>query len=217
MKIKAIVLHSGGIDSTTTLAYALSKGYEVIALSFDYSQKHKKELQAAKKIANYYKVKHIIVKLYYPKEFSALTDNTKHIPQRTISDILLEKEIPATYVPARNIIFLSYAVAYCEFYNISDIFIGANVIDYSGYPDCKPQFLKKFELAINQGTKLKNYKIHYPLINKSKCEIIKLGMKLRAPYELTWSCYKGGKKPCQRCDACKLREKGFREAGLKPI
>lgn len=217
-KPKAVVLLSGGLDSTTTCAVALAEGYDVYGLSFDYGQRHKKEFLAAKKIASHYKIKHKILKLDLSWVKSALTDKKINIPVgRKLEEI--GKDIPATYVPARNLIFLAYALAYAESIGAATIFIGANARDYSGYPDCRPEFYKAFQEVAKVGTKKgvegKAIEIKYPLINLSKAEIIKKGLSLRVPYEFTWSCYKGKKKHCGKCDSCLLRLKGFREAGVK--
>ncbi len=207
-KQKAVVLLSGGLDSATTLAIAL-KNYGVYALSFDYGQKHRKELESAKKIAEHYRINHKIVKIDLSWAKSALTDKRIRIPESRKN---IGKNIPVTYVPARNMMMLSFALAYAETINADKVFIGANAVDYSGYPDCRPEFYRAFQKASSLGTK-KGLKIKYPLINMSKSEIIKKGMKLKVPYHLTWSCYKGGKKACGVCDSCILRLKGFKEAG----
>ncbi|MEW6070849.1 MAG: 7-cyano-7-deazaguanine synthase QueC [Candidatus Thermoplasmatota archaeon] len=216
-KKKAVVLLSGGIDSTTTLAIAKSEGYDVYAISFEYGQRHRKELESAKKIAAYYKARHKIIKLDLSWAKSALTNKKTEIPERELEEI--GKKIPSTYVPARNIVFLSFALAYAESIGVEKIFIGANARDYSGYPDCRPEFYEIFQQAVKVGTKSgvegKTIEISYPLINFTKSEIIKKGVELKVPYHLTWSCYKGERKACGKCDSCKLRLKGFREAGVK--
>lgn len=213
-KQKAVVLLSGGLDSATTLAIALDDGYDVYALSFDYGQKHNKELKCAEKIAEHYKVKHKIVKIDLSWGKSALTDKKIKIPESRKN---IGKNIPVTYVPARNMIMLSFALAYAETINADAVFIGANAIDYSGYPDCRPEFYKAFQKAAALGTKKgvesKPIQIKYPLINMTKSKIIKKGIELGVPYHLTWSCYKGKKKACGKCDSCILRLKGFKEAG----
>lgn len=222
--MNSIVLLSGGIDSTTTLAIALTRGYFVYALSFNYGQRHKKELQSAKKIVKYFKNKtrgvikeHKIIKIDLTQiGGSALTDKKIQIPERTLKEI--KKEIPITYVPARNIIFLSIALSYAEIVNANKIFIGANAIDYSGYPDCRVNFIKAFEDMANLGTKIgleKKVKIFAPLINLTKAEIIKKGKELGVPFNLTWTCYKGGRKACGKCDSCLLRLKGFKDSNIK--
>jgi 7-cyano-7-deazaguanine synthase len=215
--MRAVVLLSGGLDSSTVLAIALSQGYEVHALSFDYGQRHSRELESAKKIAEYYKVPHKIIKIDLRQiGGSALTDNIE-VPERDIEEI--EKEIPITYVPARNTILLSYALGYAEVIDADAIFYGANAIDYSGYPDCRPEYVEAFERCANLGTKRgvegRPIRIIAPIIHMTKAEIIKKGMELGVPYELTWSCYKGGKKACGKCDSCLLRLKGFMEAGYE--
>jgi 7-cyano-7-deazaguanine synthase len=201
---KAIVLLSGGIDSTTTLYYAKSKGYNCHALIFDYGQRHRRELRSAVAVAKRAKVPYQIIKISLPWKGSSLLDKKIKVPVRRKM-----KGIPSTYVPARNTIFLSFALSCAEAIGAQTIFIGANAIDFSGYPDCRPEFYKAFQKVIKKGTKKKKIKVLTPLINMTKAQIIKLGMKLKAPLNITWSCYKGGKRPCGVCDSCKLREKGF--------
>lgn len=211
-KPKAVVLLSGGIDSTTTLYYAKSKGYKCYTLIFDYGQRHKREVQSAVAVANRAKVTYCILKINLPWKGSSLLDKRLKLPVRRKL-----KGIPSTYVPARNTIFLSYALSYAEAIGAEAIFIGANAIDFSGYPDCRPVFYRAFRKVVQTGTKVRKIKIMTPLINLTKAQIIRLGMKLGAPLELTWSCYKGGQKPCGVCDSCRLRAKGFREAGIYDI
>ncbi|MEW6002033.1 MAG: 7-cyano-7-deazaguanine synthase QueC [Nitrospirota bacterium] len=237
---RAVVLLSGGIDSSTVLAIAKSEGFELYALSFDYNQRHKKELQSAKMVAEVLRVKkHLIIKFDF-REIggSALTSNKIDVPKGVISN---EPLIPVTYVPARNTIFLSFALAWAEVLEAANIFIGANAIDYSGYPDCRPEYLRAFEEMANLATKASvegrlRFKIRTPLISMKKSEIIEKGIELGLDYSLTWSCYdpqpgkvqssklrawytwyKGNTKliPCGRCDSCRLREKGFKEAGIE--
>ncbi|OGF46405.1 MAG: 7-cyano-7-deazaguanine synthase QueC [Candidatus Firestonebacteria bacterium RIFOXYC2_FULL_39_67] len=209
---KAVILLSGGLDSTTTLYYAKAKGFKCFCLLFDYGQRHKKELKAAVKLAKMNKCIYIVVKIALPWSKSALTDRKVKVP---VKNKQIGKDIPVTYVPARNTIFLGFAASYAESIGAKKIFIGANALDYSGYPDCRPNYIKAYEKAVNLGTKSgvsgNKLKIETPLINLTKAEIIKLGIKLKVPYELTWSCYNGGKKPCGVCDSCLLREKGFRK------
>jgi len=209
---KAVILLSGGLDSTTTLYFARDKKYKCHALIFDYGQRHKKEILSAGRIARQAKVPVKLLKISLPWKGSSLLDKKKKLR-------LSDKGIPATYVPARNLIFLSYAVSYAEAIGAEAVFIGANVIDYSGYPDCRPGFLKEFQKTVRIGTKAgvtgKKIIIKAPLINKSKVEIIRLAQKLGAPIDLTWSCYAGGAKPCGKCDSCRLRAKGFREMSLR--
>jgi 7-cyano-7-deazaguanine synthase len=217
---KAVVLLSGGLDSTVTLAYALSKGREVIPLSFRYGQRHSRELEAAKAVANHYGLKnHIIIDLDLTAfHTSALTSKKVKVPKRE-SATEIQEGIPVTYVPARNIIFLSIAAGLAETEGAIEIFIGANSIDYSGYPDCRPEFFEAFEEALGKGTKVgvegKGIKIEHPILRMTKAEIVHLGKELGAPLQLTWSCYEGGEKACGRCDSCLLRLKGFQEAGFK--
>jgi 7-cyano-7-deazaguanine synthase len=218
---KAVVLLSGGIDSATTLAIAKDSGYEVYAISFRYGQRHHFEIEAAKKIAIDMGVKRHFITDIDLTSFggSALTDNIPVPKNGGIEDI--GKEIPVTYVPARNIIFLSLALGWAEVLGASDIFIGVNVVDYSGYPDCRSEFIEAFEKAANLGTKNgvkgKKIKIHTPLISLSKAEIIRKGIKLDVDYSLTHSCYDPDEKgrACGKCDSCLLRKKGFEDAGVE--
>ncbi|AAT43893.1 7-cyano-7-deazaguanine synthase QueC [Picrophilus oshimae] len=211
---RAVCLLSGGLDSPTVLAYALSNGYEVFPLSFDYGQRHKKELESSKKICDYYHLNLKIIKIDLRAiGHSALTDNID-VPENDLKSI--GNDIPVTYVPARNTIFLSIAAAYAETLNANEIFIGANAIDYSGYPDCRPEYFNKMEEALSLGTSIglrNGIKINVPLQYLTKSDIVKLGRKLKVPYKLTWSCYNGRKKACGKCDSCLLRLKGFMEAG----
>ncbi|MFH1709677.1 MAG: 7-cyano-7-deazaguanine synthase QueC [bacterium] len=202
-----IVLLSGGLDSTTTLYYAKNKGYNCRALIFDYGQRHVKEIRSAVRIARAAKIPYQIIRIKLPWKGSSLLDKTTRIPANRI----IGKKIPSTYVPGRNTIFLSFAVSYAESIGADAVFIGANAVDFSGYPDCRPEYYKVFRTLIQKGTKAKRIKIVTPLIKMTKSQIIKLGLKLGAPLELTWSCYKGGRHPCGVCDSCRLRRKGFRE------
>jgi 7-cyano-7-deazaguanine synthase len=218
---RAVVLLSGGIDSTTTLAIALSEGYEAYALSFDYGQRHQIETEAARRVANSLGAKEHRVARIDLRVFggSALTDDVAVPKQRSEEEIA--HGIPVTYVPARNIIFLSYALAWAEVIKVSDIFLGVNAIDYSGYPDCRPEFIEAFENMANLGTKAgaesRRFQIHTPLIKLSKAEIIRKGIDLGVDLSLTHSCYDPTPAglACGECDSCLLRLKGFREAGLK--
>lgn len=209
---KAVILLSGGLDSTTTLYYAKEKGYKCFCLLFDYGQRHKKELKAAAKLAKLNKCDYTIVKIALPWARSALTDRRIKVP---VKNKKIGKEIPVTYVPARNTIFLSFAASLAESIGAGKIFIGANAVDYSGYPDCRPAYIKAYEKAVNLGTKSgaegRRLKIETPLIHLTKKEIIRLGTKLKVPYELTWSCYNGGRAACGVCDSCVIRAKGFKE------
>ncbi|MFA4966960.1 MAG: 7-cyano-7-deazaguanine synthase QueC [Candidatus Margulisiibacteriota bacterium] len=210
MSKKAVVLLSGGLDSTTTLYYAKKKGYKCFALIFDYGQRHKRELRSAVAVAKRAKVPYQILKINLPWKGSALLDKSIKVPiSRSIKE--MSKKIPPTYVPARNTIFLSFALSYAEAIGAKAIFIGANAIDFSGYPDCRPSFYRAYQKVIEEGTKAKKIRIITPLIKMTKEQIIRLGLKLGAPLDLTWSCYKGGSKPCGVCDSCLLREKGFAE------
>jgi 7-cyano-7-deazaguanine synthase len=217
---KAIVLLSGGLDSATCLAIADNQGFSVVALSFDYGQKHNIELEKAKGLAVKYGAKHYIFKL--PLNLiggSALTDISLEVPNNNVENI--GKEIPITYVPARNTIFLAIAAGFAEVNGVTDIFIGTNAVDYSGYPDCRPQFISAMENAITLGTsyvdKGQKFTIHTPLSNLTKGEIIKLGVSLGVDYSLTTTCYNVDAfgNPCGKCDACKLRLQGFKDAGLQ--
>jgi 7-cyano-7-deazaguanine synthase len=215
---KAVVLLSGGLDSTTTLCVAKHQGYQVTALIFDYGQRHKKEIYHARGIAKRIGCAYKIVKIFFPWKGSALLDRTIAVPQdRALRP--KDQTIPSTYVPSRNIVFLSLAASFAEAIGAQAIFIGANAIDYSGYPDCRPKFVQAFQDALAQGTKTgtqgKPIRIYAPLIKKTKAQIISLGRKLKAPYHLTWSCYQGAKKPCGVCDSCRLRQKGFDALHIK--
>lgn len=206
----AVVLLSGGLDSATVLYQALRKGYCVHGLIFDYGQRHKKEIHLAQALAERNNCAYEVVVISLPWKGSSLLDKTQRLPD---NDVIDPKEIPSTYVPARNIIFLSFAVSYAEAVGARRVFIGANALDYSGYPDCRPEFFEAYERVMEKGLKSGgDIKIDVPLLHKTKAQIIRMGMKLQVPYELTWSCYSGGRKPCGRCDSCRLRAKGFQEA-----
>ena len=221
-KKKAVVLSSGGIDSTTVMAIAKQEGFEIFSLSFFYEQRHSFEIEAARKVAEAMGVKkHLILDIDLKKiGGSALTDNNIDVPKRRNSSSISE-EIPATYVPARNTIFLSYALAWSEVLNSSDIFIGVNAIDYSGYPDCRPEYIEAFERMANLATKAGvegriKLKIRTPLISMTKAEIIKKGLELGVDYSLTRSCYdpSSDNLACGQCDSCLLRKQGFEDAGI---
>ena len=218
---KAIVLSSGGIDSTTAMAMAKSEGYEIYSLSFFYGQRHSLELEAAQKVAVFLGAKkHLVVNIDL-RVFggSALTDDIEVPKGRDESE--RQRSIPVTYVPARNTIFLSYALAWAEILGVSDIFIGVTAVDYSGYPDCRPEYIAAFENMANLATKTgvegkTTVKIKTPLIAMSKADIIRRGSELGVDYGITHSCYDPSPdgKACGQCDSCLLRKKGFREAGM---
>ncbi len=208
MSRKAVVLLSGGLDSATTLYFAKSRGYKCYCLIFDYRQRHRREVKSAKKIAQMARSKWQLINIKLPWKGSSLLDRKVRLP-------IGARGIPNTYVPGRNIIFLSFALSFAEATGAEAIFIGANAIDYSGYPDCRPRFFEAFNKVIKTGTKTgAGMKIEAPLLKKSKKEIIKLAERLKVPLELTWSCYKGGKRPCGLCDSCVLRAKGFKQAKI---
>ncbi len=218
---KAVILMSGGIDSSTTAAKAIRDGYDVHAITFSYGQKHRIEIEFANRILKFLKIKnHIIIEIPSDVFSSSALSSKSNIDIPKNRDISTLNEIPVTYVPARNILFLSYALAYAETIGSSDIFIGANSVDYSGYPDCRPEFLKAFEDMANIGTKTgiegDAFTIHAPLISLKKSEIIKLGAGLELDYSLTHSCYDPYEDglSCGRCDSCIIRKKGFIEAGV---
>jgi len=204
---RAVILLSGGLDSATCFAIAKSEGFECYTLGFDYGQRHKHEIECAKKLSQNHKI--ITIPNFGG---SALVDDKIAVPKGG-----LEAGIPITYVPARNTIFLSFALGYAEVVGASDIFIGVNALDYSGYPDCRPEFINAFQQMANLGTKAGNFNINTPLINLTKAEIIALGIKLGVDYSQTTSCYDPSVegKACGLCDACRLRLKGFAEAGFK--
>ena len=222
MPKKAVVLLSGGLDSTTTLAIACSEGYDTYCLSFRYGQRHAVELQCAKNIAKALAVKqHIVIDIDL-RTFgaSALTETDIEVPKDR-SDSEMEIGIPVTYVPARNTIFLSYALAYAEVLVADTIFIGANAIDYSGYPDCRPEYIDAYQTMANLATQAcvegkTKLRIRAPLIDKTKAEIIQIGAALGVDYSLTLSCYDPDTEgsACGRCDSCLLRKRGFKAAGI---
>jgi 7-cyano-7-deazaguanine synthase len=218
---RAVVLLSGGLDSSTMVAICRNEGYEIYALSFRYGQRHEREIAAATKIAialdvREHRIAEIDLRIFGG---SALTDTIDVPKNRAESEIAAG--VPITYVPARNTIFLSYALAWAEVLGASDIFIGINALDYSGYPDCRPEFITAFEnlakLATKSGVEGQRFRIHAPLISLSKAEIIRRGTELGLDFSLTHSCYDptADGRACGRCDSCRIRLKGFHEAGLQ--
>ena len=235
MRKMGVVLLSGGLDSTTVAAYAKRQGYQLTALTLDYGQKHSKEVQAAKKVAQELGVKQEIIDVSFFRKlawYSALTSPQDFEVPRLRDSHEMAKDIPITYVPLRNTFFITIAAAFLESQVLSlieneranpeeleaSIFIAANAIDYSGYPDCRPEYYERMAQALFEGSKLgTQYKIRMniqtPIILKGKADIVRLAMELGAPLEYTWSCYQGGEAPCGQCDSCLLRAKGFAEAG----
>lgn len=220
MKKNAVVLFSGGLDSTTCLAMAIAEGFNVYALTINYGQKHSSEIEAAKKIAQKLGVtNHLILDL--PLHLiggSSLTDMAIDVP-----DAGSIQGIPSTYVPARNTIFLSIALGYAEANHASAIYIGISAIDYSGYPDCRPEYIAAFEtlaaLATKEGVNGQKFKIHTPLVVLSKAETLRTGIKLGVDYSMTVSCYRADAegRACGKCDSCMLRKKGFEKAGIADV
>ena len=222
MKKKAVVLTSGGLDSTTVAAVAKNEGYELYCLSFNYGQRHLQELESAKRVAEYFGAKkHLIIDIDLKIiGGSALTSDIE-VPKHREEKEMITK-IPITYVPARNTIFLSYALAFADVLQSNDLFIGVNAIDYSGYPDCRPEYIEAFEKMANLATKvgvegITKLKIHAPLQNLSKKGIIELGLSLGVDYSITHSCYDPlpDGTSCGECDSCLLRKHGFEQAGVE--
>ena len=215
-KKRAIVLLSGGLDSAVTLYAAMAEGFVPHCLIFDYGQRHKREIEASKRICREAGCEFKLVKISLPWKGSALLDKNSPLPK--VSGDEGAKNIPATYVPARNIIFLSFALSFAEAVGARQIFIGAHSQDYSGYPDCRPEFFQAFDQVALRGTKAgvqgHRISIRRPLVKMDKTRIILLGKKLGVPFKLTWSCYKGGARPCGKCDSCYFRARGFLKAGL---
>lgn len=215
---KAVILVSGGLDSATCCAFAEKQGFELYAMSFSYGQRHSIEIDSAKRVANFFKVsEHRIVTIDL-RAFggSSLTSLTE-VPKNRVLD---ENSIPNTYVPARNTIFLSFALGWAEVLGCTDIFIGVNAVDYSGYPDCRPQFISAYERMANLATKSavegKKLTIHTPLVNLTKAQIIKAGVEMGVDYGITHSCYDPSPEglACGMCDSCRIRKRGFEEAGV---
>ena len=218
--MKAVILLSGGLDSSTVLYQAKADGCECYALSFDYQQRHRRELQSAKAIAQSAGVKEHRVVSFDLRQWggSALTDNDLDLPEhRSLAE--MSQNIPITYVPARNTIFLSFGLSYAEAISAQRVYVGVNALDYSGYPDCRPDYIqamqKVFELGTKQGREGEPIEIVTPLINLKKTAIIELGNQLGVPWEQTWSCYAGGDVACGVCDSCQLRLTAFFELGLE--
>lgn len=215
---KAVIVFSGGLDSTTCLAYAKKQGFECYAITFNYQQKHNAEIRAAKKIAAAFSAQHLIIGLPVPAfQGSAMTSHDINVPDFKVT---AEKTIPVTYVPARNTIFLSYALGWAETLQANDIFIGVSAVDYSGYPDCRPIYIETFQklanLATKTGVEEGNMKIHAPLIHLSKAKTIELGLSLGIDYSMTVTCYRADDNghACGTCESCYLRKKGFAELGV---
>ncbi len=216
---RAVILLSGGLDSSTTLYHALQKGYACHCLVFDYGQRHRKEIRCAVAVARAAGCPYEIVRIGLPWKGSALLDKKVKVPEGRRLDA---KDIPVTYVPARNIIFLSFAASFAEAVGARVIFIGANAVDYSGYPDCRPEFFKAYAGVLARGLKTcvegprgaRAIRVETPLIHLTKPQIVRLAQRLKVPTQLTWSCYQGGRRPCGVCDSCRLRARGFQEAGL---
>jgi 7-cyano-7-deazaguanine synthase len=218
---KAVVLSSGGIDSTTAMAIARSEGFEVYSLSFRYGQRHVIELESAQRAAKALGAKeHLIVDVDLTKIGGSALTGESEVPKGRKNEEM-QREIPLTYVPGRNTLFLAYAMAWAEVVGAADIYIGVNAIDYSGYPDCRPEFIKAFEEMANLATKAGvegriQFRINAPLIQMTKAEIIRKGVELGLDYSITMSCYDPSQegKACGQCDSCILRRKGFQEAGV---
>jgi 7-cyano-7-deazaguanine synthase len=213
--VRAVCLLSGGLDSSTALAWAGSRGYDCCTIAFDYGQRHRRELQSAEAVAHHFgAVEHRVI-AFDLRAFggSSLTSEAP-VPQQGVDPTV----IPSTYVPARNTIFLSFALAYAEVRDAQAIVLGINALDYSGYPDCRPEYLEAMRnvaaLGTKQGVEGKAPELLAPLITLGKADIVRLGTQLGVPWELTWSCYLGGERACGLCDSCRLRLKGFAEAGL---
>jgi 7-cyano-7-deazaguanine synthase len=214
MKKKAVVLLSGGLDSATTAAIAITEGYEAIALSFRYGQRHEKELQAATKITQALNIQqHYIIDVNLSQwGGSSLTDKTMAIPQEGVR----ENVIPSTYVPGRNTVFIAIALSLAEAKGASAIYLGINAVDYSGYPDCRPEYLAAYQQLANLSSKTaiegKTIQLVAPLVQDTKVDIVKRALSLGIPIEETWSCYQGEEKPCGVCDSCRIRDRALTEA-----
>ncbi|SIT17221.1 preQ(0) biosynthesis protein QueC [Kroppenstedtia eburnea] len=218
MAEKAVVVLSGGLDSTTCMGLAREAGYELYPLTFHYGQRHDREVEQARKVAKHFGVKkHRVVDMGFLRQIggSALTDDKMEVPVPDGSG----EEIPSTYVPARNLIFLSLATAYAEVIGAVKVYIGVSAVDYSGYPDCRPEFIRSMEETVRRGTKAgvngNPIRLEAPLLHLSKGETIREGLRLQVPYHLTTSCYRGDRVACGLCDSCRLRLKGFRDVGAE--
>ncbi|MCI0496979.1 MAG: 7-cyano-7-deazaguanine synthase QueC [Thermoplasmata archaeon] len=212
--VLSVVLLSGGFDSAVTMAIALQEG-EAVALTFDYGQRHYREIESAVKVAKHFGVRHFTMPIHLKTFHSALVGRGGVVPDGCVG----RDRIPETYVPARNIIFLSMALGIAESIGADRIYIGANAVDYSGYPDCRPEFIEAFQkvadIATRCGVEGEGIRFHAPIIGLTKADIVRLGVELGVPFHLTWSCYRGGEIACGRCDSCLLRLKGFSEAGIE--
>jgi 7-cyano-7-deazaguanine synthase len=215
----AVVLLSGGLDSSTALALTAQGGREVVALTFSYGQRHRRELDSARKVADHFGVcRHLVIELDIGQHLrSALTQRSMEVP-RGSEAANRDGEIPSTYVPARNIVFLSVAAAVAESLDADRVVIAANSVDFRNYPDCTPEFIDAYQRVLEVGTRRgmegRPVKVDAPLLRMSKADIIKEAVRLGVPLELTWSCYSGGERACGVCDSCRLRLKGFHETGL---
>ena len=216
---KAVVLLSGGLDSATTAAIAIAQGYEAIALSFRYGQRHYKELEAAKKIAKILNIEqHFIVDVNLSQGGgSSLTDESMSIPQGGLEPNI----IPSTYVPGRNTVFIAIALSLAEAQNAQAIYLGINAVDYSGYPDCRPEYLKAYQnlasLSSKAGIEGQAPKLIAPLVEDSKADIVRRALELDVPIADTWSCYQGGETPCGLCDSCRIRDRALAEVGRSDL
>jgi len=215
---RAVVLLSGGMDSATALYWAKRRGYGCLCLLFDYGQRHKRELRYAEHLAKTAGCPYHIIRFRLPwSGKSSLTDPKQALPRRALGRIG-RSGIPSTYVPGRNSLFLAYALSCADAWKAEAVVIGANALDFSGYPDCRPQYYRAFRKVAAAGTRLgaegKRIRILTPLLHDTKARIVARGISLRVPFEKTWSCYQGRRHPCGFCDACRLRKKGFREAGI---
>ncbi len=214
----SVTLLSGGMDSATCLALAVKEDPPVHALTVLYGQRHEREVESARRLARRFHVRrHVVLELPIgPLLRSTLTDRAAPLPTRSARG---RPRIPPTYVPARNTFLLALALGYAESHDLGGIYLGVNAVDYSGYPDCRPEFLRAFRKVARLATRVgveegHPIRIHAPLERRSKADIVRLGTRLGVPWELTWSCYAGGAMPCRKCDACRLRAKGFAEAGV---